>query len=358
MVNRLLVIIASIAVIGMLSVGCGSSGSAKSTAVGDKTAAAASEALQAPNAGAVTLITSTSQLPGASTQLLQLKLTEEGKAQADGMFDFQHYDSATLFKSSAEPGALLDGNIDIGFIQPGYFYDNGALWANMFDIAFLYTDVDNMMTVLDPEGDVGKWCEQQIWDQFHLKILSPYYLGRRDIWMSADKTVKTPADLKGVKIRMPNSASFLDMGKALGAEPTPLDSSETYLAMQTGTVDAQENIILSSYANTMQEVCKTIILTDHMITSNWICVNGDKWESMSSEQQEKLTAVVRAAAKANNDDVIAQEEKILDECVDKHGITLQEPDKDAFRNYALEYYLSNPDNEKNWNMDIFNDLNK
>ena len=53
-------------------------------------------------------------------------------------------------------GALLDGNIDIGFIQLGYFYDNGALWANMFDIAFLYDDVDDMMQVLDTQGEGWK----------------------------------------------------------------------------------------------------------------------------------------------------------------------------------------------------------
>lgn len=348
-------ITALFAAAGMLLAGCGSSGkeAADAAAASVETAAEAASGTEA-----VKLITSTSQLPGASTQLLQVRLTEAADDQAEGMFNFEHYDSATLFKSSAELGALLDGNIDIGYIQPGYFYDNGALWANMFDIAFFYTDVDNMMTVLDPEGEIGKWCEQQIWDQFHVKILSPFYLGRRDVWLSKDKTVMTPEDLNGIKIRMPNSASFLDMGKALGAEPTPLDSGETYLAMQTGTVDAQENIVLSSYANAMQEVCKTIVLTDHMITSNWVCINGDKWESLTPDQQEKLVSVVREAVKINNADVLEAEDAIFDECVNKYGITIQEPDKEAFRKYAMDYYLANPDNEKNWNMDIFNELNQ
>ena len=134
--------------------------------------------------------------------------------------------------------------------------------------------------------------------------------------------------------------------------------SETYLAMQTGTVDAQENIILSSYANAMQEVSKSIVMTDHMITANLVCVNGDKWENMTPEQQELLTQVIREAVEQNNQDVMAEEAKILDECVEKYGINLQEPDKDAFKEYAFKYYLSNPDNEKNWNMDIFNEIIK
>ena len=307
----------------------------------------------------VKLITSTSQLPGASTQLLQSRISEVSDKEGEGNFQFEHYDSATLFKSSAELGALLDGNIDIGFIQLGYFYDNGALWANMFDIAFLYDDVEGMMQVLDTDGEIGKWVQNQIWEEFHVKVIAPFYLGRRDVWLSDGSiTVQKPEDLKGVKIRMPNSASFLDMGTAIGAEPTPLDSSETYLAMQTGTVDAQENIILSSYANAMQEVSKSIIMTDHMITANLVCINGDKWEAMTPDQQEKLTQIIKEAVNKNNQDVLAEEEKILDECVQKYGINIQEPDRDAFKKYAFEYYLSNPDNEKNWNMDIFNEITK
>ena len=371
MINKNRLSVLAIAALITVSLAACSSGK-KESAAGSQTSAAQVDEIQTSgtqttdtSAGdtagkdAVKLITSTSQLPGASTQLLQSRISEVSGQKGGGNFRFEHYDSATLFKSSAELGALLDGNIDIGFIQLGYFYDNGALWANMFDIAFLYDDVDDMMQVLDTEGEVGKWVQDQIWDEFHVKVIAPFYLGRRDVWLSdGSLTVQTPEDLKGVKIRMPNSASFLDMGTAIGAEPTPLDSSETYLAMQTGTVDAQENIILSSYANAMQEVSKSIVMTDHMITANLVCVNGDKWENMTPEQQELLTQVIREAVEQNNQDVMAEEAKILDECVEKYGINLQEPDKDAFKEYAFKYYLSNPDTEKNWNMDIFNEITK
>lgn len=342
------------------SAGNGSSASTTDTQPGSKgesTAVASAEATETVEA--VKLITSTSQLPGASTQLLQKKMTEVADKMGEGNFRFEHYDSATLFKSSAELGALLDGNIDIGYIQLGYFYDNGALWANMFDIAFLYDNVDDMMNILDTDGEVGAWIQEQIWNEFHVRVIAPFYLGRRDVWLSdGSLTVEKPEDLKGVKIRMPNSASFLEMGTAIGAEPTPLDSSETYLAMQTGTVDAQENIILSSYANAMQEVTKSIVLTDHMITANLVCISGDKWEAMTPEQQELLTEIVKEAVKENNQDVAEEEKRILDECKNEYGIVIQEPDKELFKKHAFDYYLSNPDNEKNWNMDIFNQIAK
>lgn len=299
------------------------------------------------------LITSTSQLPGASTQMLQEALTKVFAEQGDGSISFKHYNSATLFKSSAEPGALLDGNIDVGYIQLGYFYDNGANWANMFDAAFLFTSVDSMMEVLSADGEIGKSIQKRLWDQFHVMAIAPFFLGTRNVWLSKNKKVVTPSDLAGTKIRMPNSASFLDMGHALNAEPTPLDSSETYLAMQTGTVDAQENIVLSSWANGMQEVTKTIILTKHMITANYVCINGDVWESMSVKQQQIFTDLVNKAVAINNAQVIEKEEAVLKECQEKYGITLQVPDIESFKKNARDYYLSNKKNLSNWDLDQY-----
>lgn len=187
--NRLSALV--IAVLITVSLTACSSGN-KETATGSKTAAAQADesqtfGTQATDTSAadtasketIRLITSTSQLPGASTQLLQSRLSQISGEKGGGNFQFEHYDSATLFKSSAELGALLDGNIDIGFIQLGYFYDNGAMWANMFDIAFLYDDVEDMMQVLDTEGEIGKWVQNQIWDEFHVKVIAPFYLGRR-----------------------------------------------------------------------------------------------------------------------------------------------------------------------------------
>ena len=304
--------------------------------------------------GTFELISSTSQLIGASTQLLQQNLTKVFEEAGATDFTFKHYDSATLFKSSAELGALLDGNIDVGYIQLNYFYDNGAEWANMYDTAFLFSSVDQMMDVLSTESEYGKDIQQMIWDEFHVWLVCPFYLGARDVWLSEDIDVNTPDDLSGIKMRVANSGGFLDMGMAIGVAPTPLDSSEVYLSMQTGTIDAQENIILSSWANAIQEVTETIILTNHMITANYICVNGDVWESMTAEQQAQFTELCKKAVEINNQQVLAEEERILKTCEEEYGIRLQTPDIDAFKVHAKEYYLSKPENVKNWDLDAYN----
>jgi TRAP-type C4-dicarboxylate transport system substrate-binding protein len=356
-IRKILVILLTLCLVGSLITGCSSKDNS-ATSTSTSTTASATGAAEESNASvSIELVTSTSHLPGAATQLLQDNLTEVFGESGDNNFAFKHYNSGTLYKSTAEVGALLDGNIDVGFLQLGYLFDNGAKWANMFDIAFLYKDVDHMMSILDFEGEIGKWVQEQIWEQFHIMAISPYYLGVRDIWLrDGSLVVNTPADLKGVKIRMPNSASFLEMGAALGAEATPLDSGETYLAMKSGTVDAQENNTLQSYNNAMQEVSKSIVKTDHMITPNLVCVNGDVWESMSTEQQELFTKLVKEACLKNNEAVLTAEKEVFDKCVNEYGITIQQPDLEAFREYAMNYYLSIPANKENWNLDILDEI--
>ena len=300
------------------------------------------------------LISSTSQLIGASTQLLQDNLTKVFEEAGATDFTFKHYNSATLFKSSAELGALMDGNIDVGYIQLNYFYDNGAEWANMYDTAFLFSSVEQMMDVLGTESEYGKEIQQKIWDEFHVWLVCPFYLGARDIWLSEDINVNTSDDLKGVKMRVANSGGFLDMGMAIGVSPTPLDSSEVYLSMQTGTIDAQENIILSSWANAIQEVTETIVLTNHMITANYICVNGDVWEAMTPEQQTQFTELCKKAVEINNKQVLDEEARVLKVCEEEYGIRLQTPDIHAFKEHAKEYYLSDSENVENWDLDAYN----
>ena len=307
----------------------------------------------------IELVSTTANLIGASTQRLQVNISKTFEEKGKGLFKFNHYDSATLFKTDAEFGAVYDGDVDMAFLQAAFFFDNGAKWANMLDIGYLFTSVDHMKAVFNPETEVGAWMQQKLWDQFHIKTFGAFFLGTRDVWLrEKGKVVNVPEDLKGVKLRMPNSASFLMLGQALGANPTPLNGSEVYLAMKTGTIDAQENIYLSSYAQGQQELCSSIVLTSHMLTANFICMNGDTWESMSVEQQKLFEELIKEAALANDKEIIAEQERIKKECVDKYGMTLQYPDKEKFREHVLDFYLAIPANQANWNMDMLDKINE
>ena len=156
---------------------------------------------------------------------------------------------------------------------------------------------------------------------------------------------------------MPSSTS-MDMIELMGGSPVPMASGETYSSLQQGIVDGAENTELALTVDGHQDLVKSYTYTEHQYSPDIYIISTKTWNKMTPEQQELLTQVIREAVEQNNQDVMAEEAKILDECVEKYGINLQEPDKDAFKEYAFKYYLSNPDNEKNWNMDIFNEITK
>ena len=107
-------------------------------------------------------------------------------------------------------------------------------------------------------------------------LLSPIYLGTRQVNLREVRNVKTPADLKGVKLRMPGSKEWLFLGEALGATATPLAFGEVYLGLKTGTIDGQDNPLPTVRAAKFYEVTKQLVLTSHLVDGIFmpICEQG------------------------------------------------------------------------------------
>jgi hypothetical protein len=102
-------------------------------------------------------------------------------------------------------------------------------------------------------------------------LLSTCYLGTRQVNLREARNVKTPADLKGIKLRMPGSKDWLFLGNALGATATPLAFGEVYLGLKTGTIDGQDNPLPSVRAAKFYEVTKQLVLTSHLVDSLFRC---------------------------------------------------------------------------------------
>ena len=109
-------------------------------------------------------------------------------------------------------------------------------------------------------------------------------------------TVKTPADLKGVNLRMPGTDAWQFLGKALGASPTPLAFNEVYTALQTGAVDGQDNPLPTVVDKKFYEVTKQIILTSHLVDLNYIAFSNKTWDKLSGDQKLKVQQAADAAA--------------------------------------------------------------
>jgi TRAP-type C4-dicarboxylate transport system substrate-binding protein len=111
------------------------------------------------------------------------------------------------------------------------------------------------------------------------------YFGSRHVNLKPDKPIKTPADLAGIKLRMPPGEFWQFLGESLGANPTPVAYAELYTALQTGTVDAAENGVNVYLANKHYEVAPVLSMTEHEANNNCIWVSDKTWNSLTPEQQ-------------------------------------------------------------------------
>ena len=258
-------------------------------------------------------------------------------------FDVQINLNATLFKQGAEPAAMARGNLelaaisaqDIAKILPEY---------SIFTAGYLIRDPDHQQKVFN--GLIGAEMYKAVEEKMDVRILGVAYLGSRQINLRDVRNVKVPADLKGVKLRMPASKEWLFLGEALGATPTPLAFGEVYLGLKTGTIDGQDNPLPSVRAAKFYEVTKQIVLTSHLTDGIFIAISTKSWNAMSAPQKDKVMAATRAAIAYNNENRIKEEAQLV-EFFKKEGLQVTTPDVDAFRKHVQAAY-QNSDYAKVW----------
>lgn len=258
-----------------------------------------------------------------------------GACLGDG-FDFKSYHGATLFKQGTELTAMQRGNLDMAALAIFDFY-NQVPHTTILGTAYLFRDYDHMRKVYD--GDVLKDLYAEIEEKAKVKILSNPYIGTRHVNIRGDKKVMTPADLSGVKLRMPGGEGWQFVGEALGANPTPLAFTEVYTALQTGAIDGQDNPLPADKAMKFYEVTNQIILTGHLIAANQFTISKSKWDSMNADQQAKVQECAINFQNALDKITLSQEGELVD-FFKGQGLQVYEPDKEAFRNHVLDAYKS------------------
>ena len=271
---------------------------------------------------------------------------------APGQFDVQIHLNATLFKQGTEPAAMARGNLemsaisaqDISKIVPEF---------SIFTAGYIIRDPAHQQKVFD--GPVGAEVFKPVVQKMEVTPLATAYLGTRQVMLRETKDVKTPADLKGVKLRMPASKEWLFLGEALGATPTPLAYGEVYLALKTGTIDGQDNPLPSVRAAKFYEVSKTIVLTSHLVDAIFLSYSTKAFNALKPEQQQKVKLAAEAAARYNNANRIKDEAELVD-FFKAQGLKVITPDVAAFRKTVQEKYLKS-DMAKVWPKGLLERIN-
>ena len=279
-------------------------------------------------------------------------MKDELDKTAPGQFDTQINLNASLFKQGTEPTAMARGNLEMSSISA---FDIAKLVPefSIFTAGYIIRDPDHLMKVFN--GPIGNELYKMVSDKMDITVLSPIYLGTRQVNLRELKNVQTPADLKGVKLRMPGSKEWLFLGEALGATPTPLAFGEVYLGLKTGTIDGQDNPLPTVRSAKFYEVTKQLTLTSHLVDGIFISVSNKAWNALNADQKAKLKAAVQAAAQYNNVNRIADEKQMVD-FFKSQGLTVTTPDVNAFRT-AVQGAYNKSDYAKAWPAGLLDRIN-
>src|SRR4029077_438900 len=177
-------------------------------------------------------------------------------------FDFEPYWGNTLFKQGAELVALQRDNLDLCNLAPAEISKQIPAWSLMTS-AYLFRDADHMKKGF--KSDVGREFIKMAKDQLGIQIITPVYFGSRNVNLKPDRQIKTPADMAGIKLRMPPGEYWQFLGESIGANPVPVASAEVYTALQTGAIDGQDNPLVASKLMKFYEVTTQFVLTGHVI---------------------------------------------------------------------------------------------
>ncbi|MGH8519283.1 MAG: sialic acid TRAP transporter substrate-binding protein SiaP [Panacagrimonas sp.] len=271
---------------------------------------------------------------------------------APGEFEVQIHLNATLFKQGAEPAAMARGNLELAAISA---FDIAKIVPefSIFTAGYIIRDPDHLRKVFG--GPIGEQMFKPVSDKMEVTILSPIYLGTRQVNLREARNVRTPADLKGVKLRMPGSKEWLFLGEALGATATPLPFGEVYLGLKTGTIEGQDNPLPTVRAAKFYEVTKQLVLTSHLVDGIFIALSNKAWQAMTPAQKQKVKAAAAEAARFNDENRIKEEGQLV-EFFKSQGLTVATPDLNAFRKAVQDAYMKS-DYAKAWPAGLLERIN-
>jgi tripartite ATP-independent transporter DctP family solute receptor len=162
----------------------------------------------------------------------------------------------------------------------------------LFNLPFIFRDLDHFYKVVD--GPVGKRIGKSIEDRLNCVFLGWWYSGIRNAWNNKVE-VKSPADLKGLKIRTMGSPIFVDTWNALGAQATPMSFGELYTGLQQGVVDGAECDMVDLWVEKFYEVTKYVSFTKHMFLANVLIMSKKQYDKFPPAIQTAIWEAAEAA---------------------------------------------------------------
>lgn len=211
----------------------------------------------------------------------------------------------------------------------GESLQNWAPMAALLAVPYAYQTLEEMDAVAS--GEVGEQIEQQIIENVQIRPIAYFARGPRNL--TSNRPITSPAELNGLKLRVPNVPLFVETWGELGASPTPMAFSEVFTALQSNTIDAQENPLALIESASFYEVQDYVNLTEHVRSWIYLTISEMTWDSLSEEDRD---AVMEAASRAQEyeRELFLEEEQKLVDVLEERGMEFVEVDKQAFADEA------------------------
>jgi tripartite ATP-independent transporter DctP family solute receptor len=264
------------------------------------------------------------------TQMMR-RIIQEVNPRTEGRVEIQGHPNSTLGGSRDMVEGVQAGIVEMITEGPAQF----APWIPLASIAeapYIYRDVDHLNKALN--GEFGKRLEAEFLKK-NVRLLGALYYGTRQL-TTTNKEVRSVRDMQGMKIRVPEVKSFVEMVNSWGARPTPITIGDLYLSLQTNVVDGQENPLPTIDGQKYYEIQNYIILTDHIICAGMIWMHEDTWKKISPADQKIIQEAVTNGIAWNDVEVVKQEEALKKSLAEK-GVKVITPDVESFRAVTLPH---------------------
>ena len=255
---------------------------------------------------------------------------EEIEKRTDGRYTVDVFPASQLGKETDINQGLTLGTVDI-IISGSSFAAREYPPIGVTYFPFIFRDADHLLKYT--QSDTYKNLTKGYEDKSGHHITATTYYGTRHT--TSNKPIEKCADMQGLKMRVPDVPAYLAMPRACGANTAPIAFAEVYLALQNGTVEAQENPLTTIEAKKFFEVQKNIVLTGHIVDHLNTIVSQSRWSQLSDEDKQIFSEVMQEAAVRATAKIVEREQELVQEFKDK-GLSVTEVDRADFESNVME----------------------
>jgi tripartite ATP-independent transporter DctP family solute receptor len=278
---------------------------------------------------------------------------EEVEKRSNGAIKVDIYYNAQLAEATQNIPMIVRGAFEMS--------PSGATYIQEFmpelgvlNMGYLYKNFDHANAYLN--GNSGRQLFKRIGEQTGVLPLGAYYYGARNVCITKDRAIRTPSDLVDIKMRTNGTDPMMFLAKAMGSNPVGIPLGEMYTALQTGTVDGQENPINGVITYKLYEVSKSLTFTRHFIDCTWITIGNKIFNSLSPEYQKMIQDCATYACEVQSKASLEAEAKTAG-FLRERGLKLYDVDVTPIRNQVLAAYQEKAKQDK-WDMAVFEEIQK